>query len=400
MNNENKKMGILKLTILSISLMISAASAISVTLPMIKAQFPGVSPATVESLVTIPSFTMMVFILLSSFIIKAIGKKKTVMLGLTLAFIGGVVPAFATDFNVIYISRFILGAGTGIYNSLAVSLIGDYFDGKTQQKMLGYQTAFSTLGSSFVTFLAGILVNVEWQYAYFVYFFTLPVVVLVALFLPADKSTKVTNSENETIEKPKQRVNGLVIFSCAMMFVFFALIMNIYTKTATLIIEEGFTNQAFLGTSFTIGSLVGALGGFVYSHVRRILKNQTPVIALAIIGLVYFILPNSGNMIVLTIVLALGFLVVSTFVPYMYDILLPGAPENSSNLAVSLAMVSCNLGSFFSPYIIQGLGDAFGNTSSNFSFVIGGILFLVLAAIFFVTAIIKKRSFVTADSQK
>ena len=121
MTKSRDKAGILKLTILSISLMLSAASAISVTLPMIKNQFPDIAPATVESLVTIPSFTMLIFILLSSFIVKGIGKKKTVMLGLTLAFVGGVIPVFVTNFSVIYISRFILGAGTGIYNSLAVS---------------------------------------------------------------------------------------------------------------------------------------------------------------------------------------------------------------------------------------------------------------------------------------
>lgn len=197
MTKSRDKAGILKLTILSISLMLSAASAISVTLPMIKNQFPDIAPATVESLVTIPSFTMLIFILLSSFIVKGIGKKKTVMLGLTLAFVGGVIPVFATNFSVIYISRFILGAGTGIYNSLAVSLIGDYFDGETQQKMLGYQTAFSTLGSSLATFLAGILVNVAWQYSYLIYFLTLPIVILVALFLPADKK-EVSNHDAES----------------------------------------------------------------------------------------------------------------------------------------------------------------------------------------------------------
>ncbi|OUZ25087.1 hypothetical protein A5867_002794 [Enterococcus sp. 6D12_DIV0197] len=149
---KQSKSGLLKLTILSISLMISAASAIAVTLPMIKNQFPDIQSATVESLVTIPSFTMMVFILLSTFIIKAIGKKNTVLLGLLLAFVGGIIPVFVSNFTIIYLSRFVLGAGTGIYNSLAIGLIGEYFSGEEQQKMLGYQTAFSTLGSSLPPF--------------------------------------------------------------------------------------------------------------------------------------------------------------------------------------------------------------------------------------------------------
>ncbi|WP_265459766.1 MFS transporter [Enterococcus sp. HY326] len=399
MTKKTASTGLLKLTILSISLMISAASAISVTLPMIKTQFPDVSAATVESLVTIPSFTMMIFILLSSFIIKRIGEKKTVILGLSLAFIGGVIPAFVANFEIIFISRFILGAGTGIYNSLAISLIGDYFEGETQQKMLGYQTAFSTLGSSFVTFLAGILVNLSWQYSYLIYFFTLPIVLMVIFFLPEKKKTSSDNGTSQSEVKSKQSVNSLVIFSCIMMFLFFILVMNIYTKTSTLISDENYANQGFLGTTMTIGSLVGALGGFVYSYVRKLFKNLTPVIALAAIALAYFLIPYAGNMLMLTIIMAIGFVVVSTFIPYMYDILLPGAPENSSNLAVSLAMVACNLGSFFSPYVIQGLGSLTGNTSAAFSFIIGGFVFAIMALIFLVRTSLKPKT-VAVSSEK
>lgn len=397
MTKSRDKAGILKLTILSISLMLSAASAISVTLPMIKNQFPDIAPATVESLVTIPSFTMLIFILLSSFIVKGIGKKKTVMLGLTLAFIGGVIPVFATNFSVIYISRFILGAGTGIYNSLAVSLIGDYFDGETQQKMLGYQTAFATLGSSFATFLAGILVNVAWQYSYLIYFLTLPIVILVALFLPADK--KEISNQDAASSKQKQRVNFLVIFSCIMMFVFFILIMTIFTKTSTLIVEMNYKNQGFLGTAFTISSLIGAIGGFAYGHVRSALKQFTPVVALILIGIVYFLIPSVNSMLMLTIILSGGMLVVSIFIPYMYDILLPGAPENSTNLAISLAMVSCNLGSFFSPFVVQWLGNLVGNTSTAFSFTLGGIVFVIMACVFLLRGF-KKNTSVVLENQK
>nr|WP_321291706.1 MFS transporter [uncultured Trichococcus sp.] len=397
MTKSRDKAGILKLTILSISLMLSAASAISVTLPMIKNQFPDIAPATVESLVTIPSFTMLIFILLSSFIVKGIGKKKTVMLGLTLAFVGGVIPVFATNFSVIYISRFILGAGTGIYNSLAVSLIGDYFDGETQQKMLGYQTAFATLGSSLATFLAGILVNVAWQYSYLIYFLTLPIVILVALFLPADK--KEVSNQDEASSKQKQSVNFLVIFSCIMMFVFFILIMTIFTKTSTLIVEMNYTNQGFLGTAFTISSLIGAIGGFAYGHVRSALKQFTPVVALILIGIVYFLIPSVNSMLMLTIILSGGMLVVSIFIPYMYDILLPGAPENSTNSAISLAMVSCNLGSFFSPFVVQWLGNLVGNTRTAFSFTLGGIIFIIMASVFLLRGF-KNNTSVVLENQK
>lgn len=395
---QTKKNGILKITILAISLMISSASAIAVALPMIKENFPDVSAATVESLVTVPSFTMLVFILLSSFIIKGIGKKNTVILGLSLAFLGGVIPAFATNFTLIYLSRFLLGAGTGIYNSLAVSLISDYFSGPEQQKMLGYQTAFSTLGSSFATFLAGVFVNLNWHYTFLIYFLTLPIVLLVVLFLPKDKKTVVET--HESVVKEKQQVNLLVIFSCIMMFFFFVLIMVIYTKTATLVVEQNYANQAYLGTALTIASLVGALTGFVYSYIRNFLKAFTPVAALGLVGVAYLLIPIANNMMFLTVILIFTFLVVGLFVPYMYDVLLPGAPKNSVNLAVSLAMVACNLGSFFSPYIVTFLGSVFGNVGTVFAFQICAFAFFIMAVVFLIVALRNpKKNLVTSSKQ-
>lgn len=378
-----KKIDVKKITILSISLMISSASAISVTLPMIKNEFPEIKPSTVESLVTVPSFTMLVFILLSTFIIKKIGKKNTVLVGLIIALIGGTIPAFTTNFSIIYLSRLLLGAGTGIYNSLAISLIGEYFHGDEQKEMLGYQQAFSALGTSLATFIAGVLVNLSWQSAYSVYFLILPIMILVYLFLPKDEKIKLNESHiKEEKKEVKPKINFIMIFSCFMMFIFFSLIMVIYTKTSTLIVEKNYENQSFLGTSLTVASLIGSLIGFFYSYIRNFFKKLTPVFSLFFIAISYFVISFTNNMIYLTIVLIFTFLVVGLFVPYMYDILLPNVPEGATNLSVSLAMVSCNLGAFSSPYIINSLGTLFNDTSASFSYVISGVIYLLMALMF------------------
>ena len=241
--------------------------------------------------------------------------------------------------------------------------------------------------------------NVAWQYSYLIYFLTLPIVILVALFLPSSKNEGSNREFVAASSKQKQSVNLLVIFSCIMMFVFFILIMTIFTKTSTLIVEMNYTNQGFLGTAFTISSLVGAIGGFAYGHVRTALKQFTPVVALALISIAYFLIPLVNSMLMLTIILSGGFLVVSIFIPYMYDILLPGAPENSTNLAISLAMVSCNLGSFFSPFVVQWLGNLVGNTSTAFSFTLGGIIFIIMACVFLLRGF-KNNTSAVLENQK
>lgn len=73
MNIKNKIW--FKTALLSISLVLTSASAISAVIPMMLNQFPGVSSSLIESVVTIPSFSMMLFVLLSGPISSRMGKK-------------------------------------------------------------------------------------------------------------------------------------------------------------------------------------------------------------------------------------------------------------------------------------------------------------------------------------
>ncbi len=125
MNIKNKVW--FKTALLSISLVLTSASAISAIIPMMLNQLSGVSSSLIESVVTIPSFTMMLFVLLSGPISSRLGKKNTVMLGLLLVVIGGILPMFTTNITWILALRLVLGAGLGMFNSLAVSLISDFF---------------------------------------------------------------------------------------------------------------------------------------------------------------------------------------------------------------------------------------------------------------------------------
>lgn len=73
MNIKNKIW--FKTALLSISLVLTSASAISAIIPMMLNQLPGVSSSLIESIVTIPSFSMMLFVLLSGPISSRLGKK-------------------------------------------------------------------------------------------------------------------------------------------------------------------------------------------------------------------------------------------------------------------------------------------------------------------------------------
>lgn len=63
---------------------------------------------------------------------------------------------FINNFAIIVASRLLVGAGIGLFTSLAVSLIGDCFSGEEQKTLIGIQGAMGTLGNSSMTFVAGL----------------------------------------------------------------------------------------------------------------------------------------------------------------------------------------------------------------------------------------------------
>lgn len=167
-----------KFAVLSISLMLCSAQAINGVIPKMK-QSLGISQVQVEMLSTIPAITVIVFIFLSSFIAKKIGLKKTINIGLFLAGVGGMLPMFVSSFKLIFIGRIVLGAGLGLFNSLAVTLINRIYTGDVEASLLGIRNSMEGIGQSILTFVAGILLNIGWHYSFAVYIFAFP---LIALF--------------------------------------------------------------------------------------------------------------------------------------------------------------------------------------------------------------------------
>lgn len=177
----DKNKPLLKIGILAISTLLTAASAVSGTMPMMEKQFSGEGSANVKALLTIPSIGMVIFVLLSSIFIKYLGKRKTVLLGLFLGLIGGTLPFFINNFHVIQVSRFVLGMGNGLYSTSTASLIGDIWSGDEQRTLLGYQSAIQTFGQSLAVFVAGLLLGINWHAAYLVYLLFIPIIILFAL---------------------------------------------------------------------------------------------------------------------------------------------------------------------------------------------------------------------------
>ena len=123
--------------VLSLSFMLTCAMAISGAIPAMIEAFPGYSRSSVEFLLSVTSFMMMLMVALSPIISKYIPERLIVITGLVIYTISGITPVFIQSYPVMFISRILLGLGTGLINTKAISMIGERFTGELQQKLQG-----------------------------------------------------------------------------------------------------------------------------------------------------------------------------------------------------------------------------------------------------------------------
>lgn len=381
MNEKNPQDHVIfKISLLSISIFLMMAQAIAPALPLMYHAFPGIDKAGVEMLSTIPNIGIVIGLLISPFLIKLMGEKPTIITGLVITLLAGTFPMYATAYTPILISRFLIGAGIGLFNSLAVSLIPQFYSSNEEKlaTMVGYQNVMGSLGAALASFLISWLLTISWHAAFAIYFLVIPVLILFILFVPLP-SSRQKKADKAKKAKEKQTINGKVILISVLMFFIFLFYMPMSFKIPALVVQEklGTVSEvsALTGVLNLVGIPVGASFGFFFKK----LHDKIFPLGFALVAIGFFIIALAGNFIMLSIgclILGIGF---GLGVPYMYNWLDWSAPANSVNLATTIVLVLVNVGCAISPMIINAV-----TPSAKMGLLISAIFF----ACFLVYAII------------
>lgn len=344
-----------KISLLSISLFLMIAPQISAALPLMYNAFPGVSQSGVETLSTIPNFGIMVGLFVSPFLIRALGQKLTILIGLVITLLAGTFPMYAVAFTPILISRFLLGAGIGLFNSLAVSLIPQFYvdDEEERASMLGFQNVMSSIGAAVSSFLVSYLVTISWHAAFVIYFLVIPSLILFTLFVPLKRET--TQFGNQNGNKQKQSINGKVILIAILMFFIFMLYLPMSYKLPTMIVENGIGTTSTAAMVAGFSTLVGIPIGVTFGFFFKKLRDKIFPLGFFLVTLGFLLTAFSQNLVILLLSMVITGIGFGFAVPYMYNWLGWAAPQNSVNLATTLVLVMVNVGCFVSPTVMGAL---------------------------------------------
>lgn len=343
-----------KFSLLSISILLMSHLAISPVIPNLYNFYhtsnPNIGLASVESLATIPAMMITIFVLLSNGVIKFIGKKNTVLLGLLLIFIFGIVPAFTTNFKVVLISRLFLGAGIGLYNSLSISMISDFFDEEHRGTMIGLRTAFLNIGKALTTFISGYLLIYGIQYTFLVYALALPIFIIFLLYVP--------NAENVNNKKVSIKFHKETIVLTLLTFLVGISYMGATIKIPTLLAEKYHYQPDVARNLLTILALSGILSGVIFGILVKRFKNLTLSIMLSFMTIGSMLFTSTNNIVIFYIAaIFIGISFVGTM-SFNFFYISNKLENKFINFATSVILVGGNIGVILTPVVLTKIPEA------------------------------------------
>lgn len=397
---NNKSSIVTKLAFLSVSFVVTSAYAIQGSLPQLKAAL-NISQPEAEYLVTTPSFAVMIFVVLSPLIQEwlHISDKKMIMTGVGIVGVAGCIPLFVDNYLTILISRLILGAGFGLYNSQAISMISVWYQGHERAQMLGWRAAAEQIGQATMLTIAGLLLSfLGWHSSFAVYFLAFLVLILFAIRVPEDSESQdedvAEDDLAEEIDEEPQQAEVTKISPVVYLLVLFAFLLvldyvgmeNRFPDLAVAINGAHYTGSSMFLSLMLIGA---TLGGIFYGAIQKHLGFGTVYLGLGLMALSNFLFGFAGHNFILMVVglLLIGF-PLQLVSPLIFNLLPDLAPANRQPLVTSLCLIGFNFGSFFSPTVAQMTNRLLGKPLSGMGlaapFPVYGVVLILIAVIIFV----------------
>jgi MFS family permease len=357
--------------------------AIAGGMGVIAQNFPG---KDIGALMALPSVSIIIVTLVAGKLQEYIPIKVLVIIGVLCFIIGGIIPAFMTDFSAILVLRVIFGVGVGLSQTLSSALVGMHFEGEERQRVMGLQTSAQMIGAAVMMFVGGYLGKyLGWGGVFWVHLFAIISLIGVLIFIPMDKPLR-NQKGGAGAPVEKVQLTGKSVGWAVTLAIHFVGGMILAQYLALYVGEHISRGDPGVAAGYAAwGTMIFAIGGFLmglgYGKLHSAAKNVTLSIGW-IVGVVsYLIVGFSSSVPVMMIGSFLYGASVSIIMASVMTATAMSVKPIAIPLAIALTTCGQNLGSYLCPYVASAIGGLIGDDISRNAFIFGAILFAVLAVI-------------------
>ena len=377
-----------KVSILSLSLVLITSFSISSALPAMFDYYQGYSAGQVELLVSLPSFGIMVMLLLNGVLERLFPERLQLTLGLLILSISGTAPFWYQGYYFVFATRLLFGIGVGMLNAKAISIISERYHGKTRIQMLGFRGSAEVVGASILTLAVGQLLAFGWTATFLAYAAGLVVLVLFLLFVPYNKE-----EVHESKQKPEEVVRLTRSMKQLIFFLAIGAAVIVCTNTAitfripSLMIEAGFGDAQLSSLVLSAMQLIGILAGISFSFLISAFKEKLLLVAGVTFGIGQIIIALSPSLWVVVAGSVLGGFAYSIALTTVFQLISERIPAKLLNKATSYTVLGCSFGASLTPFVLSGIGLV--TTNGRMTFIILGAWMIATSVL--VSLLLKKE---------
>ena len=366
-----------KVSILSLSLVLTTSFSISSALPYMFEYYKDLPKSQIELLVSLPSAGIMVTLFLNTFIERFLDERKMIITGLLILSIFGMVPFFNQAYPILFTSRFIFGMGVGLINAKAISIISERYQGRERIQTLGFRGSAEVVGTALVTLLVGFLLQFGWTSSFLAYGAGLIVLFLFMTFVPyhqQEENQHTQANQKEPLQKEEWKLTIILAIVAAMI-----VLCNVgVTLRIPSIVAYTFKDQ-HNSASFILSAmqLIGILAGLTFSGLVHLFKSKLITYAGIAYGFSMMAVALSPSIPLLALSALFSGYTYSTALTMVFQILSAKIPAKRLNQVTSVAVLGCSFGAAITPFALNTIGLI--SDSNAFIFTVLGIAMALLA---------------------
>lgn len=307
-------------------------------------------------IVSFPPLFLGIFV---GYILDNWGVKIPVIVSLILYIVGEILFIFANSYNLLLLSRFIIGLGGVILAVVGLRIIGEKFKDKNLGRAIGFWgTAMPFASMLSFNIFPYVAQRFTWKHSMIILlFFTLAVLIWVLFFYKEERKGKV---ENFNFIETIKNISSKVLILGFLWGLFNAGSLSFFTFAPDYFVLKGYSENyaSFVSSLYMFGSFLSpAVGYFLDIFSSPYLMILAGGILLSLfLSLIYFLsFP-------IVVVLA-G--IVAVFIPPTVFYLLPKFTKDLG-LGYAILSIFVNLSTLISPYIIGYAKDISGSYFISF----------------------------------
>ncbi len=265
-------------------------------LPQLMAHFhavPGVE-FLVPLMLTLPALCVALLAPVAGTVVDFFGRRRTLIGGLVLYAIAGVLPMFLDSLSAIIASRIALGIVESAIVTASTTLIGDYFHGESRKRWLANQTALASLSSIVLALLGGALGNLGWRAPFIAYSVSLLYVVGLALWTWEPQRSEQPATE---LGGPGARFPWRTLLPVALLATFGGVMFFLMQVQVSNVLSGyyGISSASALGGYTALAGLCVALGTLLYRGVMGFPSALQLLVSFGLVGASFVMMNHSPS---------------------------------------------------------------------------------------------------------